>query len=251
MATVILVRHGRSTANSDGVLAGRSPGVELDEKGQSQAMSVGERLRGVQLAAAVRSPILRCQQTLDLALESAVLTSVDQHVDARLTECDYGEWTGRKLSELVREPLWGSVQSTPSEVRFPGGESMLAMRERMCAAVAEWNALLPPGAVWLLVAHADPIKAVLSDALAQPFDQFQRIMVDPASISIVHYPDADGSDRAPGPPVVVTTNSMSGQVRALVAGFLAGHGDGVGPQPGGGAGASDDAPGAVPGDTSA
>lgn len=243
MATVILVRHGRSQANADGVLAGRLPGIQLDEKGRSQAMTVGERLRGVPLTAAVRSPILRCQQTLDLALESAMLADVEQHVDDRLTECDYGEWTGRKLGDLVSEPLWATVQKAPSEVQFPGGESMLQMRERLCTAVRHWNELLPAGAVWLLVAHADPIKAVLSDALGQPFDDFQRIMVDPASISVVHYPDADPATPGspPRPPVVVTTNSLAGQVRTLVAPFLPNSGRDAGPQPGGGAGSSDDA----------
>lgn len=232
---MILVRHGRSQANADGVLAGRMPDVHLDERGRSQAMTVGERLRGVPLTAAVRSPILRCQQTLELALDSAMLPDVEQHVDERLTECDYGRWTGEKLVDLVKDPLWATVQKAPSEVRFPEGETMLAMRERMCAAVRHWNDTLPPGSVWLLVAHADPIKAVLSDALGQPFDEFQRIMVDPASISVVHYPDAD-ENGVRRPPVVVTTNSLAGQVQPVVAPFLPRSGKDAGPQPGGGDG---------------
>ncbi len=208
MSTLILLRHGRSTSNTAGTLAGRTPGIHLDENGESQAMKAGERLRGVSLAAAVRSPMERCAQTLDLALASAGLT-LPQDVDERFTECDYGAWSNRPLAELTSEALWPTIQSQPSAVTFPGGESMHQMRERMVAGVADWNARLGEHDAWLLVSHGDPIKALVSDALGQPFDNFQRIMVDPASMCVIHYP-------VKGSPLLVCTNSTSGQLRQLV-----------------------------------
>ncbi len=227
MPIVILARHGRSTANTEGILAGRRPGVALDDTGTSQAMGIGERLRGIDLALAVHSPLLRCHQTLDLALDSWAGSRPPVHPDERVVECDYGAWTGRALSDLGREDLWGRIQSRPSEVTFPGGESMIAMHERVVGAVRAWNAGLGERDAWLLVTHADPIKAILSDALGQPFDRFQRIGVDPGSVSVVHYPSGDSS------PFVVTANSLSGQVRGFVDRFT---GPAGGPEPGGGAG---------------
>lgn len=234
MSLVVLVRHGRSTSNTAGTLAGRAPGITLDERGESQAMAVGERLRGVRLAAAVRSPMLRCEQTLNLALTSAGLTP-PVHVDDRVTECDYGLWTGRSLAELTQEALWQQVQGNPSQVVFPEGEAMSAMAERMVASVQDWNARLAaplgePEPVWLLVSHGDPIKAVLSHALGQSLDDFQRIVVDPASISLVRFP----SPGEQGTPTVIAMNTSAGQLADRLAG--AGHG----PQLGGGLGSQAD-----------
>lgn len=212
MTTLLLVRHGRSTSNSAGTLAGRTPGVHLDETGRSQAMSVGERLRGVQPTAVVCSPIERCQETLELVLDSAGLAERPPvHVDERFTECDYGRWSNRKLVELADEELWKTIQARPSQVRFPDGESMAEMAERVRQGVADWCTRLaaeaPEGTepVLLVVSHGDPIKTMLSQALNQDFDDFQRIMVDPASISIVHQPRE-------GAAVVVATNSTAGRV---------------------------------------
>ncbi|MFZ2260298.1 MSMEG_4193 family putative phosphomutase [Luteococcus japonicus] len=234
MSLVVLVRHGRSTSNTAGTLSGRSPGITLDARGESQAMAVGERLRGVPLAAAVRSPMLRCEQTLGLALSSAGITP-PVHVDDRLTECDYGRWTGRSLAELTQESLWQQVQEHPSMVVFPEGESMTAMAGRTVAAVQDWNARLAvpqgePEPVWLLVSHGDPIKAVLSHALGQQLDDFQRIVVDPASISLVRFPPPGGQ----GMPTVIAMNTSAGQITDRLAG--AGHG----PQLGGGLGSQAD-----------
>lgn len=209
MTTVLLVRHGRSTSNASGTLSGRLPGVVLDETGRSQAMRVGERLRGLQLAAVVRSPLERCEQTAELCLASSGIDT-EVLVDDRLTECDYGQWSGRSLAELAGEAAWATIQRAPSTVTFPGGESMSAMAARTVAAVEDWNRRLGDDAVWLLVGHGDPIKAVLSHALGQHLDDFQRIVVDPASVSMVSY----GPDRAP---LVLAMNTTSGPLRELAA----------------------------------
>ena len=188
MATVILVRHGRTTANATGILAGRATGVRLDETGLAQAQRVGERLAPVALARIVTSPLERCRQTATALRSQAHPRPV---VDRALTECDYGEWQGQPLKSLAKEKLWATVQAQPSSATFPGGESMPAMMARAAAACrrhdAELDAEHGAGAVWVAVSHGDVIKAVLADALGLHLDLFQRIQVDPASISIVRY----------------------------------------------------------------
>lgn len=186
MTTVLLIRHGRTAANAAGILAGRTPGVLLDAQGRRQARTLRTRLRDVPIDVVVSSPLERCIETAD-----AILTTrpeVERLTDDGLTECDYGQWTGRPLAELAEEPLWQAIQGSPSGVTFPGGEPMLAMAERAAAAVSRWVAQHPEGTV-VLVSHGDVIKAILSHALGQPLDQFQRIVIGPGSISVVHYHD--------------------------------------------------------------
>ncbi|HXH78109.1 histidine phosphatase family protein [Nocardioides sp.] len=193
MATVILVRHGRTTANATGVLAGRLAGVRLDERGAEQATATGMRLAPVRLAAVVSSPLERCKQTAR-AIGSHQPQAPTITTDRRLSECDYGEWQGRALKDLAKEPLWKVVQSQPSAVVFPGGESMRAMQDRAVEAVRRHDRLVQKehgdDAVWVAVSHGDVIKAILADALGTHLDLFQRIQVDPASVSIVRFTEA-------------------------------------------------------------
>jgi len=196
VATVLLLRHGRTTANATGELAGRRP-VELDDIGRKQAERAGERLRPVPLAAVVTSPLIRCRTTLELALPGA--TPV---IDEGLTECGYGDWEGRPLKELAGDPLWPVVQHHPSGAVFPNGEAMAAMSARAIAAIRRWDAKVTaehgPEALWLACSHGDVIKAIVADALGMHLDQFQRIVADPASISVIRY--------TPGRPFVVRVN---------------------------------------------
>ena len=207
MATVILLRHGRTTANAGGVLAGWSPGVRLDDGGRAQAEAVAARLAPVPLAAVVSSPLERCAQTAAAVAAGRDLTV--QH-DDRLGEARYGDWTGRTIKELAKEPLWRVVQQHPSAAVFPGdeGEGLAQTQARAVAAVREWNAALGPEAVWLACSHGDVIKAILADALGLHLDQFQRIVVDPASISVVTYTQTR--------PFVLRMNDTGGDVSALV-----------------------------------
>jgi 2,3-bisphosphoglycerate-dependent phosphoglycerate mutase len=188
MATVILARHGRTVANATGVLAGRSPGVRLDEVGVQQAEGAAGRLTGLTLAAAVTSPLERCKETAAILLRG---TGVRARVERGLTECDYGDWTGQPMKDLVKEDLWKAVQAHPAGVRFPGGETMAEMSARAIRSVRTWDARVSAeagdDAVWLAVAHGDVIKSVLADALGVHLDAFQRIVVDPASLSVVRY----------------------------------------------------------------
>jgi probable phosphomutase (TIGR03848 family) len=189
VATVLLLRHGRTTANVEGTLAGRTP-VPLDDAGVVQARSAGERLRGLPLRAVVTSPLARCRQTVELALGPGVAVTVDD----RLTECGYGRWEGQALKRLAKEPLWRVVQQHPSAVTFPDGEPMAAMSARAVAAVRDADATVTaahgPDALWLACSHGDVIKAIVADALGLHLDQFQRIVVDPASVTVLRYTDA-------------------------------------------------------------
>ncbi|XVU21779.1 histidine phosphatase family protein [Actinoplanes sp. CA-054009] len=199
MATVLLLRHGRTTANATGELAGRLP-VELDETGRRQAERAGERLRPLPLAAVVTSPLIRCRTTVELALPG-----VTPVVDEAFTECGYGDWEGRPLKELAKEELWPVVQQHPSAVVFPGGEAMAAMSARAVAGVRRWDARITeehgPEALWAVCSHGDVIKAIVADALGLHLDQFQRIVADPASVSVIRY--------TPTRPFVVRVNDTS------------------------------------------
>jgi probable phosphomutase (TIGR03848 family) len=205
--TVILLRHGRTTANAGGVLAGWTPGVQLDETGEKQVRAVGERLATVPLTAVVTSPLERCRQTAEAVAAGRDLPVQD---DDRLGEARYGDWTGRTIKELVKDPLWRVVQQHPSAAVFPGadGEGLAQTQARAVAAVRSWNATLGPDAVWLACSHGDVIKSILADALGLHLDQFQRIVVDPASISVVTYTDTR--------PFVVRINDTGGDVSALI-----------------------------------
>lgn len=185
--TVLLVRHGRSTANIAGVLAGRSPGVGLDDIGSGQADELVDRLASAPVVAIVRSPLLRCEQTV---APLAAATGLTPRVEDGLIEVGYGEWTGRRLAELAHEPLWSVVQRQPSAARFPGGESLAEMATRAVATVRRIDAELD-GRLWVACSHGDVIKAIIADAAGSHLDAFQRIVVAPASISVVEY----GSDR--------------------------------------------------------
>lgn len=209
MSTLILLRHGKSTANGAGVLAGRSPGVALDDTGSAQASKLVERLAGVPLAEIVCSPMERCAQTVAPLAADRGLTPV---TEPELSEVDYGSWTGSALKTLSKEPLWRVVQAHPSAAVFPGGEGLAGMQARAVAAVRRHDARIAaehgPHAVWLACSHGDVIKAVLADALATHLDNFQRIVVDPGSISVVVYTETR--------PFVGRINDLGGDVAGLV-----------------------------------
>ncbi|MFF9089257.1 histidine phosphatase family protein [Streptomyces sp. NPDC014991] len=189
MPTLILVRHGRSTANTSGLLAGWTPGVALDERGTAQAAALPGRLAGLPVSEVVVSPLQRCQETVRPLL--AARPELRAHTDERIGECHYGDWTGRKLTELMDEPLMEVVQAHPSAAAFPGGESMRSMQTRAAEAVREWNARVErdhgADAVYLMCSHGDIIKSLVADALGLHLDLFQRVSVEPCSVTAIRY----------------------------------------------------------------
>jgi probable phosphomutase (TIGR03848 family) len=212
VTTVVLLRHGRTAANSGGVLAGWTEGVGLDDTGRQQAAAAAARLAGAPLAAVVASPLQRCQETAQAVLAGRAQDGepLPFHTDERLGEVRYGDWTGQPLKTLAKDPLWKVVQAHPSAVTFPGegGESMASMAQRAVAAVRDWNARLGADAVWVGVSHGDVIKAIVADALGLHLDQFQRIVVDPASVTVINYTELR--------PFVVRVNDSGTELAALL-----------------------------------
>lgn len=207
--TVILLRHGRSTANTAGVLAGRTEGVELDDVGRGQADALVGRLADLPLVAVVTSPLTRCRQTVG---PLAAARGLEPLMEPRLAEVDYGSWTGRKITELGKEPLWNVVQQHPSAAVFPDGEGLAGMQARVVAAVREHDARLVAehgrDVLWIACSHGDPIKSVLADALSCHLDGFQRIVADPCSVSVIRY--------TPTRPFVLRTNDSGGDLGSVV-----------------------------------
>jgi probable phosphomutase (TIGR03848 family) len=193
MSTLLLLRHGL-TAMTGPVLAGRTPGVHLDKRGEEQAAAVAERIGALRLAAIVTSPLERCVETATF-VQAAQLALQQQNpplevqIDERLIECGYGDWTGKPIKELAKDPMWKVVQAQPSAARFPNGEALSEVSARAVGAIREWDAKLGADAVWVACSHGDVIKAILADALGLHLDQFQRIVVDPCSVSVIRYTD--------------------------------------------------------------
>jgi probable phosphomutase (TIGR03848 family) len=186
--TVILLRHGRSTSNTEGTLAGRSEGVDLDDKGREQAVGLIDRIGDLPIRALVSSPLLRCRRTLEPLAEALCLEPL---IDERLAEVDYGDWTGRKIGDLTGEPLWRVVQAHPSAAVFPGGEGLAQVQARAVAAVREHDRRLAHehggDALWVACTHGDVIKSVIADAYGMHLDGFQRVTADPSSVSVIRY----------------------------------------------------------------
>jgi probable phosphomutase (TIGR03848 family) len=205
MPDVYLIRHGRSSANTSGVLAGRLPGVHLDATGETQVDQLGRQLSGVQLAAVVSSPLERTLATAQAILRHQKVRSSKPtaiHEDYNLIECGYGEWTGKSLTDLSKLSLWKDIQNHPSSVRFPGsdGESFIDMQARAVNAIRTWNSQLPTRSAYAMISHGDVIKSILADALGMHLDHFQRINIDPGSVSVVRYTRAR--------PYVLTMNAQ-------------------------------------------
>ena len=181
--TVLFVRHGQ-TPTTGAVLPGRAKGLHLAEAGTKQAEAVAERLQAVKTIDAIyASPLERTRETAAPIAKARGLRVV---ADKGLLECDFGEWTGRQLKDLMKLPEWATVQRYPSGFRFPGGESFAEMQARITGAVAALVARHPGGTI-VCVSHADPIKAAVASAVGTHLDLFQRINISPCSVTTITY----------------------------------------------------------------
>ena len=198
MTTVLLVRHGL-TPQTGPILSGTTPGVHLDARGQRQAEVLAERLAPVALAAIVSSPLERCRETVAALAEARGL---EVQVEERIGETRYGDWTGRELRHLRREPLWKTLMATPSAVTFPNGEAFMDVQARAIGAIRSWNARLGPDAVYLVCTHADVLATIALDAVGSHFDQIHRLSFAPASVSVIRY--------APAPTVIRLNDDGTG-----------------------------------------
>lgn len=215
MPICLLIRHGRTTANASGTLAGWTEGIGLDEAGRTQAADLAARLRGLPVRRITSSPLQRCLETAQILAGELADALTDSHED--LGECRYGTWTGGILAELAQDPLWRVVQDHPSAARFPDGadfpgESISEMQLRAVRAVRAIDAEVAQehgaDAIWALVSHGDVIKSVIADAAGSHLDHFQRIVVDPASLSVVRYTERR--------PFVIRVNDAGADLRVLV-----------------------------------
>jgi probable phosphomutase (TIGR03848 family) len=200
---VLFVRHGR-TPTTGATLPGRAAGLHLADAGREQAEAVGARLGELQRVDAVyASPLERTRET---AAPIAKARRLRVRSERGLLECDFGEWTGKPLKSLMKLPEWRTVQRYPSGFRFPGGESFVEMQARMTTTVARLVERHRGGVV-VAVSHADPIKAVVADALGTHLDLFQRIVISPCSVTVVAYSD--------GGPTVLAVNHTTGSIAEL------------------------------------
>lgn len=201
---IILVRHGQ-TPTTGKTLPGRAPGLHLSDAGRAQAEAVAERIRTLKSVDAIyASPLERTRET---AAPIARALGLRTRIDRGLVECDFGDWTGRELSHLVKLPEWSTVQKAPSMFRFPDGESFVEMQTRMASTV-EKLCRQHQGETIVCVSHADPIKALVAHALGTHIDLFQRIVISTCSATVLHY--------TPAGPIVLAVNSTGGSLSELV-----------------------------------
>lgn len=189
MTRILLIRHAHSVANQSGVLAGRTDGVVLTELGASQSEDLAKRLAGSKISKVHISPLERCHLTIAPLLKS--IPSKDRPrilVSEDLSEVDYGKWTGKKLASLYRDKLWKVVQNRPSAMYFPAGEGLAHVQVRAMRAV---HAAASEGGLQMVVSHGDVIKSIVAAVLGTHLDNFQKIVIDPASITVL---DFDGTD---------------------------------------------------------
>ena len=201
---LLLVRHGQ-TPTTGATLPGRAKGLHLAEAGLAQAEAVAARIGALHNVDAVyASPLERTRETA-----APIAKAVGQRVkvDKGLLECEFGEWTGRKLSELNKLPEWQTVQRYPSGFRFPGGESFTEMSQRMASTLDRLGAA-HRGKTIVAVSHADPIKAAVAHAMGTHLDLFQRIVVSPCSVTAIM--------QTPTGPIVLAVNSTGDDLAKLV-----------------------------------
>ena len=182
MTQILLIRHGTNDMVGQKKLAGWLPGVHLNEDGRAQAEAMAERLRDVPITAIYCSPL---ERTVETAEPLARIKDIPAQIREGLGEVKYGDWTGKEIEELAKHELWRVVQLYPSGMRFPGGDSMREMQARIVNEI-EMIAADHPREIVAIVSHADLIKAALAHYLGVHFDLFQRISVDPASVSVLH-----------------------------------------------------------------
>ncbi len=204
-ATVIcFVRHGH-TPTTGSILPGRAKGLHLSNRGKEQAELVARRIAEYgKISAVYSSPMERARET---AQPIAKACGLKTRTRQGLIEADFGTWTGKKLSDLRKLPEWENVQKTPSNFRFPSGESFLQIQSRMVDTIAKIIAS-HHGEVVVAVTHADTIKTTIAAALGIPLDLFQRIHISPCSLSAVLYNQSG--------PMVLTVNSTGDELRSVI-----------------------------------
>jgi probable phosphoglycerate mutase len=184
MPLLLLIRHGENDYVKSGKMAGRIPGVRLNEKGRKQAQALAEALKDVPLKAIYSSPLERAMETTIPIAEARKLEIVQE---PDLMDTDIGKWQGRSWKVLRLTKVWKVVQHAPSRFRFPEGESFAEAQTRYVSAleriVRKHN---KPKDIVAVVFHADPIKLAVAHFLGMPLDHFQRLSCDTGSLTALH-----------------------------------------------------------------
>lgn len=184
MTTIILVRHGENDWVKKHRLAGWIPDIHLNENGRKQAQAAAERLSHLPIKAIYTSPVTRCAETAAYIAEATKLQPIELE---DVGEVRYGEWEGAKIKKLAQKPLWRVVQFFPSRMRFPKGETLRGVQSRAIDALEALCERHPKDTI-VVVSHADLIKLVVAHYLGVHIDLFQRIVISPASSSVIMLP---------------------------------------------------------------
>jgi probable phosphoglycerate mutase len=180
---LLLIRHAENEFVKTGKMAGRLPGVHLNERGRQQAVELADALRDVPIKAIYSSPLERAVETAE---PIAAARKLELQLRPELMENDIGKWQGRSLKALSRTKKWKIVQRAPSRFTFPEGESFLQTQTRVITCLDEIAARHKPRDIVVAVFHADPIKMAVAYYLGMPLDHFQRLACDTASITVLY-----------------------------------------------------------------
>lgn len=182
MTTILLIRHAVNDWVETGKLAAWTPGVHLNAEGQAQARALGERLKDRPLQAIYASPLERTLETAEAI--AAYHPQLAVQVVEAVGELDCGRWQNAQVADLASRKMWQLIQHVPSRAQFPGGETMRRAQARAVDAVEALAERHPRGLI-AVVSHCDIIRLILAHYLGMHLDMFQRIVVAPASISVV------------------------------------------------------------------
>jgi probable phosphomutase (TIGR03848 family) len=180
MPIILLIRHGENDYVKKGLIAGRIPGIHLNETGRQQAQKVAAWFCGAPVKAVFSSPLERAIET---ATPIAQVLDLPVVIRPGLIESDLGEWQGQSVKKISRLKIWKRVQNNPARMRFPGGESFADLQHRICQELETLAGDFQAKDVVICVSHADPIKLALAYFMGLPLDLFQRLNINPASIS--------------------------------------------------------------------
>lgn len=180
MPLLLLIRHGENDYVKTGKMAGRLPGVHLNQRGQAQAAALGEALKTAPLAAIYASPLERAQET---AAPIASAHGLEIQTRPALLDTHVGDWEGQELKKLFKLPEWKLVQNQPARFTFPNGESFFELQFRLVKEIEAIASAHQPQAVVAVVFHADPVKLVTAYFLGLPLDHFQRLACDTGSVT--------------------------------------------------------------------
>ena len=183
MTQFLLIRHAVNDFVKTHKLAGWTPGVHLSDEGKRQAEALGQRLADVPIEHLYASPLERTMETAEAIRQHHPHLEIKHHSD--VGEVRYGDWEGQAINDLAKRKMWGVVQEYPSRAYFPNGETMRGVQVRIVDAIEEL-AVAYPDALVAVVFHADLIKMALAHYLGMHLDNFQRIVISPASISALY-----------------------------------------------------------------